>query len=100
MFYDKLGSDDWRIRRRIVILVLLWCAAIVTYLAIRGEPDTLREAIATALILLMGSVIGSYVFGVIWENKGKTEGTTTEIKSTTVTGPPPAEPPYIDGPQS
>lgn len=87
MFFDKLGSDDWRIRRRIVILLLFWCVATVTWIAVMGPPDQLREAIATTLILLIGSLVGSYVFGVIWDAKGKTPGTTTEIKSTVVTEP-------------
>jgi len=84
MFFDKIGSDDWRIRRRIVILLLVWCVAMVSYIAIMGPPDQLREAIATALILLIGSLVGSYVFGVIWDGKNKTAGSTTEIKSTVI----------------
>lgn len=94
MFFDKLGSDDWRIRRRIVILLLIWCVGMVSYIAIFGPPDQLREAIATALILLIGSLVGSYVFGVIWDAKSKAPGSTTEIKQTIVD--PPVEP---EGPQ-
>lgn len=93
MFFDKLGSDDWRIRRRIVILLLIWCVGMVTYIAIFGPPDQLREAIATALILLIGSLVGSYVFGVIWDSKTKQPGQTTEIKQTIV------EPVEPDAPQ-
>lgn len=83
MFYDQIGSDDWRIRRRIVILLLFWSVLLVTYIAVLGQPDSLREAIATALILLIGSLVGSYVFGVIWDGKNKVPGTTIETKSTT-----------------
>lgn len=93
MFFDKIGSNDWRIRRRIVILLLLWCVGMVTYIAVMGPPDQLREAIATALILLIGSLVGSYVFGVIWDNKTKVPSTTTEIKQTVVEKPAaPADP--------
>lgn len=92
MFFDRLGSDDWRIRRRIVILLLIWCVGLVTYIAIFGQPDSLREAIATALILLIGSLVGSYVFGVIWDSKTKVPQMTTEIKSTVVTAPPSEDP--------
>ena len=103
MFFDKFGSDDWRIRRRIVILTLLWAAALVTYLAVFGLSDPLRETSATSLILLIGSLIGSYVFGVIWDNKTKVPSATTEIKQTIVaptTAPvetPPAEPKPPEG---
>lgn len=92
MFFDKLGSDDWRIRRRIVILTLLWSAALVTYLAVYGTSDPLRETSATSLILLIGSLIGSYVFGVIWEGKNKGSSATTEIKQTIVAPAPPEQP--------
>lgn len=93
MFFDKIGSDDWRIRRRIVILLLVWCVAMVSYIAIMGPPDQLREAIATALILLIGSLVGSYVFGVIWDGKNRQPSSTTEIKSTIVSASPPATDP-------
>lgn len=99
MFFDKLGSDDWRIRRRIVILLLLWCVAMVTYIAINGPADSLREAIATALILLIGSLVGSYVFGVIWDNKTKVPSATTEIKQTIV-APADPQPVKPEGPET
>jgi hypothetical protein len=56
-------------RRRIIVATLVWCAALVTYLAVWGRPTSLSEAISTGLILLMGSVIGSYVFGAVWDDK-------------------------------
>ena len=98
MFFDKLGSDDWRIRRRIVILTLLWSAALVTYLAVYGTSDPLRETSATSLILLIGSLIGSYVFGVIWDGKNKGSSATTEIKQTIVAAAAPPEQPAAQEP--
>ena len=93
MFFDKLGSDDWRIRRRIIVLLLIWCVGLVTWIAIMGPPDQLREAIATSGMILIGSMVGSYVFGVIWDDKGKTPSTTTKITSEVITGPEtPADP--------
>jgi hypothetical protein len=66
-FMDHKADPDWAVRRRIIILALIWIGALVTYLAIWGKPDSLREAIATGLILLFGSIVGSYVFGAVWE---------------------------------
>lgn len=65
----NIHKPTWRIRRRIVIMVLLWSSGMVTYLAIWGQSDSLRESIATALIILMGSTLGSYVFGAVWDDK-------------------------------
>ncbi|MGP4691600.1 hypothetical protein [Agrobacterium cavarae] len=70
-FMDHLASPDWAVRRRIIILSLLWCATLVTYLAVWGNPTSLSEAIATSLILLFGSIVGSYVFGAVWESNTK-----------------------------
>jgi hypothetical protein len=50
---------------------LVWCALLVTYLAIWGRPTSLSEAIATNLLLLMGGVIGSYVFGAVWDDASR-----------------------------
>ncbi|MCZ7855995.1 hypothetical protein O9X81_05160 [Agrobacterium salinitolerans] len=68
---DHKASPDWSVRRRIIILSLIWCAALVTYLAVWGKPTSLSEAIATGLILLFGSIVGSYVFGAVWEKNTK-----------------------------
>jgi hypothetical protein len=98
MFFDKLGSDDWRIRRRIIVLLLIWCVGLVTWIAIMGPPDQLREAIATSGMILIGSIVGSYVFGVIWDNKTKQPGSTTEIKQTVVEPAVPVAPVKPEGP--
>lgn len=66
-FMDHKGDPDWAVRRRIIILSLLWCAALVTYLAIWGRPIALSDTIAMNLILLFGGIVGSYVFGAVWE---------------------------------
>lgn len=64
-----MGKPSWRIRRRIIVGTLLYCGAMVLYLAVWGESTSLAEAIATGLILLAGSVIGSYVFGAVWDDR-------------------------------
>lgn len=66
-FMDHMASPDWAVRRRIIILTLIWCSGIVTYLAVWGRPIALSDTIAMNLILLMGGIIGSYVFGAVWE---------------------------------
>lgn len=66
-FMDHKGSPDWTVRRRIIILSLLWSAALVTYLAIWGRPIALSDTVAMNLILLFGGIVGSYVFGAVWE---------------------------------
>lgn len=66
-FMDHVASPDWAVRRRIIILTLIWGAGLVTYLAVWGRDISLSDTIAMNIILLMGGIIGSYVFGAVWE---------------------------------
>lgn len=96
-----LGKTSWTIRRRIIIGTLLWCVALVTYLAVFGRPVSLSETIANGCLLLMASVIGSYVFGAVWDDKGQTVAPgTTEVYQKIVAQPadaPPMPPPPVEG---
>lgn len=62
------GGPSWKVRRRIIIATLVFCAAEVAYLTIWGQDTKLAEAIVTGAFLLAGSVIGSYVFGAVWQD--------------------------------
>lgn len=62
-------SKNWKIRRTIVIISLVFCATCVTYLTIRGDDTRLHETIAQGTLLLAGGIIGSYVFGAVWDDK-------------------------------
>lgn len=70
-FMDHKGSADWAVRRRIIIISLLWSGGLVTYLAIWGRPIALSDTVAMNLILLIGGIIGSYVFGAVWEKNAE-----------------------------
>lgn len=66
-FMDHKADPDWAVRRRIIILVLIWSSGLITYLAVFGRPIALSDTIAMNLIFMMGGIIGSYVFGAVWE---------------------------------
>lgn len=93
----RLNQPSWAVRRRIIITTLLWCGAMVTYLAIFGRPISLSETAVNGCLLLMASVIGSYVFGAVWQDRATfTTPGTTEVYQKTVTqpdGPAMPEPP-------
>jgi hypothetical protein len=59
---------SWRIRRRVIVATLTFCAAGVAYLIAAGDDTRLHESIANGLILLAGSTVGSYVFGAAWDD--------------------------------
>lgn len=83
-----VSRPSWAVRRRIVIATLIWCGLLVTYLALFGRPVSLSETIANGCLLLMASVIGSYVFGAVWDDKNN--GSTAIIAPP---GPAMPEPP-------
>ena len=65
----KNSKERWKIRRRIVNITLAFCASSILYLMIKGEDTQLHQSIANGLILLAGSVIGSYIFGSTWDDQ-------------------------------
>lgn len=69
----EVFRPSWKVRRRIVIITLVWCGAMVSYLAVWGRDIDLSETIANGALLLMASVIGSYVFGAVWDDKNQTQ---------------------------
>jgi DMSO reductase anchor subunit len=63
------GRPPWAQRRRIVHLTLVFCATCVAYALVKGEDTELARAIVNGAFLLAGSVIASYVFGAVWDDK-------------------------------
>jgi hypothetical protein len=63
--------SSWFLRRKIVIGTLYYCAVAVGYLILFGDDSALNAQVATALTGLAGAVIGSYVFGAVWEDRTK-----------------------------
>jgi hypothetical protein len=61
-------SRPWNVRRKMAVAILIWAGALITYLAIWGQADSLREAIATSAALLMASTAGSFIFGAAWDD--------------------------------
>lgn len=77
-FMDHVASQDWAARRRIIILSLIWIASLITFLAVWGRPIALSDTIALNLIMLFGGIIGSYVFGAIWDTRNKLKADVTQ----------------------
>jgi hypothetical protein len=78
LFMDHVASPDWAVRRRIIIISLIWIAIVVSYLAVWGRPIALSDTIAMNLILLFGGIIGSYVFGAVWDKKNMLKADVTQ----------------------
>jgi hypothetical protein len=72
-FMDHRASPDWAVRRRIIILSLIWEAiaisAIVAWAMIHPTENSLLETAQINLTTLFGGTVGSYVFGAVWDRK-------------------------------
>ena len=62
---------SWKNRRRVIFTSLIYIAIAIGYLIFRGEDTGLHQDIASGLILLAGAIIGSYVFGSVWDDAKK-----------------------------
>ncbi len=66
-FFAVASDDNWAIRRRIVVLTLLFCAGIVLYSAIWA--DVAKAALlVNPCFTLSTFVIGYYVFGPVLDD--------------------------------
>lgn len=63
------NKPSWKARRRIIYATLIFCAFCIGYILFKGQPTSLNEIIVLSCFGLAGSVIGSYVFGAVWDDK-------------------------------
>lgn len=64
-----MTKPSWKIRRRIVLATLLFCAFCVLWIMIRGDERSVLEVIVMCAFGLAGSTIGAYVFGSVWDDR-------------------------------
>ncbi len=74
---QELTRDNWPIRRRWLFRVLLWAMAnaqAIIAASVAGfiaPSNSILEQALIALLTLIAAIIGSYVFGAIWDDKNK-----------------------------
>ena len=64
-------NAGWKIRRRIIYSTLIFCMLTVGFSLFQGEDKKIYETAITMSFILAGSTVGSYVFGAVWDDKGK-----------------------------
>mgnify|MGYP000963988304 CR=1 FL=1 len=70
----------WKNRRKVIFGSLLYSAGALTFLMGWGEDTRLNQDIATGLLLLDAAVIGSDVFGAVWDDSRKFGNSISEHK--------------------
>ncbi len=61
------GQKPWSFRRKVVISTLMFCA--LTVMISLTKDTTVAESAVTSAFALAGAVIGSYIFGAVWNDK-------------------------------
>ena len=83
-------ETSWTYRRWAVFGTLIFCAWAIGYLTVWGKDTALDRDIVSALSLLAGMVIGSYIGGAAWDDRNKM------IHGRIEDAPPPDRPPPQD----
>ena len=64
-------THSWTIRRRIIIASLIFVALCVGKIILADSPTPGQVSLAEALVYAAVGIIGSYVFGATWDDKGR-----------------------------
>ena len=67
----RVAKDNWKIRRRVVFGALGYIAIMLAYIVLVGTDSALFGQVAVGLIGAAVAIIGSYVFGAVWDDNGK-----------------------------
>jgi MFS-type transporter involved in bile tolerance (Atg22 family) len=68
MRHDRSTQFDWKRRRRIIHITLIFCAVLVSLIAAMGADTDLNQTIVNAAFALATLVISSYVLGATWDD--------------------------------
>lgn len=74
---QELTRDNWPIRRRWMFRVLLWAMAnaqgiiLASVVGFIKSSNSILEQALIALLTLIAAILGSYVFGAVWDDREK-----------------------------
>ena len=61
---------NWVVRRRFMMTIIAFCMGIIVLTLASERADKVAETAMTMSFAIIGTTVGSYVFGAAWE-KGK-----------------------------
>jgi len=61
-------NPSWKNRRRTIFATLSFCAAVIAYIVWKDSGSSLHAEVASSLTMLAGFIIGSYVFGAVYQD--------------------------------
>ncbi len=67
----KTRRGQWGFRRRLVVYTLGFCASCVAWVLLKEMDNETVRTVTSSAFGLSGAVIGSYIFGAVWNDKNK-----------------------------
>lgn len=64
------AGAPWFIRRLWVAIIMVYCGSMNAYIVFKGIETKPAETFVSMSMLLMGTTIGTYLFGAVWNNLG------------------------------
>jgi cation transporter-like permease len=65
---SALPQASWKIRRRVMFVVLAFCMAVIGWLTYAAPESRVAETIVLCAFGLMGLIVSVYVLGATWED--------------------------------
>ena len=59
---------SWKNRRRFLITVIAFCMSVISYVLHYNLQSAVAETAVTMAFLIIGTSLGSYVFGAAWQD--------------------------------
>lgn len=71
---------DWRRRRKVIYLSLLFCACEFAYLTVWGVDSMLNVTIATSVAAFATLVANAYILGAAWQDVAEIKGSDASVE--------------------
>lgn len=64
----NMPNGSWKIRRRFMFITSAFCMGVVSYCLYKDLTSVVAESAVTMAFFTLTSIVGSYVFGAVWED--------------------------------
>ncbi len=68
-----MDKDPWKYRRRFMTSICAFCAISIWAVILMGTDAKVAEVTITMAFGILGTSLTSYVFGAVWDDKGKSD---------------------------
>ncbi len=68
---DTEYQPKWENRRRTLFATLSFCAAIIVWVVGFGDDTRINDTALQFAFITGGGVLGTYIFGAVWEDLGR-----------------------------